>query len=427
MQETRTIMLVSTKPDTKGKEAVLFRSRQLTEFKWAPLCDIPTFTKTEGNIKFCAGQEQKGVIYSSTEPTDKFIGENVSFETFLSALANPDSALYHKNLGGHCNSWPFFGVVCNGLVRYSLNIQRRFSTRRWASVPGMRKIAPETTYTAEEIQLCDVLHAYGNGANHVALITDILRDEDGQIRQIEVSEATRPTCVRRQFDVDVFFEKYKVYALWRYDYVDEVPMPDTYQNALLEQGVPALPVIAVDYGNKSNYRPCEEVVISVFADGENEIEIRRGDEVIEKAVFNGRAKLIRKFERGYYTVKHVGTGELAEFCVTDPQISFTVQDGILSVKTDPCDPESWISHMEFRGGYKSTEPNGYCPDTENLIPYYCANSSSLSKLEELTDEEKQTGVFARPIPADGRSFKITYENKYGKWTHTLIKLWPVQA
>ena len=121
-------MLISTKPDSKGKEAVLFRGRQLTEFRWTPLRDIPVYTKATGKTKLPAGEQQQGMIYSSTEPTDKFIGENISFETFLTAVANPDSALYTKDLNGHNNSWAYFGIVCNGFVRYTLNIRRRFST-----------------------------------------------------------------------------------------------------------------------------------------------------------------------------------------------------------------------------------------------------------------------------------------------------------
>ena len=188
-------MLISTKPDSKGKEAALFRSRQLTEFIWTPVGEIPTYTKAEGKTKFPAGVEVKGMIYSSTETVDKFIGENVSFETILSVIANPDSAIYHKDLNGHGNSWAYFGVVCNGLVRYALNIVPRYPTKRWADVPGMRQIAEAGDFTAEDVQLCDIL-IENVKIKHVVLITDILRDETGMIRQIEVSEAVRPTCKR---------------------------------------------------------------------------------------------------------------------------------------------------------------------------------------------------------------------------------------
>ena len=416
-------MLISTKPDSAGKAAVLFRSRQLTEFRWTPVGDILTYTRQVGETKFPAGQEQLGMIYSSTEPTDKFITENVSFETLMSAMANPDSALYQKNLNGFCNSWPYFGIVCNGLARYALNINRRYSTMRWATVPGMHKIAAEGCYTAEQIHLCDVLYVYGNGVSHVALITDILRDEEGVIRQIEVSEAIRPTCVRRQFDVETYFEQYKVYALWRYDLVDEVPMPDAHQAACLERGVPGLPVIAVDLGNKSNYRAYEDVLISAFPEGENEIEVRRGEEVVETITITGRGKTLRRFPRGYYTLVHKATGEMVEFCVTDPQISHKVEDGKITITANPCDPDSEISHLDFRADGRGGVPER--PENDEggkLVLYYNANCSYLVKMEELTEEEKRTGVFTREIHPEARNFKVYFKNKYGIWTHVMIKL-----
>ena len=54
----------------------------------------------------------------------------------------------------------------------------------------------------------------------------------------------------------------------------------------------------------------------------------------------------------------------------------------------------------------------------------CYNTccSALAKLEELTEEEKETGVFTREIPADAANFKVYFENKYGVWTHTMIPL-----
>ena len=416
-------MLISTKPNTKGKEAVLYRSRQLTEFRWIPQGDIPVYTRTTGRTTLHAGDPQLGMLYSSTEPTDKFITENISFETFLSIIANPDSALYHKDIGGHNNSWAYFGIVCNGLARYAFNIRRRYSTKRWPTVPGMRKIADEGCYTADQIELCDVLYAYGKGRNHVALITDILKDENGVIQKIEVSEAIRPTCVRIAYDLKEYFEHFKLFALWRYDFVDNVPMPDEYQDRCLRQGVPALPVIALDYGNKTNYRTYEDVVISAFPDGENEIEISREGEVIETVTISGSGNISRKFPRGYYQIKHTATGETLEFAVTQPEITHFVENGKITVKADACDPESAISHFEFREMTRSEREKLQGKDPENnAVTFYCDSCASLSKMEELTEEEKKSGVITRDIPFDAANFKVTFENKYGMWTHTMIRI-----
>ena len=257
----------------------------------------------------------------------------------------------------------------------------------------------------------------------MALITDILKDENGVIQKIEVSEAIRPTCVRIAYDVEEYFEHFKLFALWRYDFVDSVPMPDEEQDRLLKQGVPALPAIALDYGNKTNYRIYEDVVLSAFPEGENEIEISREGEVIETVTIFGRGNISRRFPRGYYQVKHVATGETLEFCVTQPEITHFVENGKLTVKADACDPESVISHFEFREMTRSEREKLQGKDPENAaVAFYSDSCAALSKMEELTQEEKKTGIITREIPQDAVHFKVSFENKYGIWTHTMIRI-----
>lgn len=403
-------MLISTKPDSKGKAAALARAAQLTEFKWTPIRDIPIYTKDKGKHTFPAGEEVKGMIYSSPEPTDKFIGENISVETFLSVLANPDSVLYTKDLGGHNNSWASFGLVCNGLARYALGIRRRFSTKRWPTVPGMRKIADEDSYGFDQMELCDILYAHGNGRSHVAMITDLLRDESGKIVQVEVSEAIRPSCVRRQFDMEAFREKFNLFALWRYDYIDSVPECDDEISRMLDkEGHPTkLPDVAVDLGTKSNYLTGEDVTVSVFREGT--AEITKNGEVIES--ITGKAKITRKFDRGYYTVTHLETGYCVEFCVNEPKISYKVENNVITVTANSNDPESRILYMDFRE--KISKPTSG--------KYYNPLAAALAKVEELTEDEKSSGVITRVVPEDAGYFKVYFENKYGVWTQRMIKI-----
>lgn len=416
-------MLFSTKPDTPGKAAVLARSAQLTEFRWTPVQNITTYTKATGKTTLPAGKELTGIIYSSAEPNDKFITENVTFETLLSATANPNSALYQKDLNGHHNSWVYFGIVCNGLARYAYGIKRRHNTKHWLDVPGIRRVALPGEYTVEDIRLCDSLLAFCDQHKHVALITDILRDEEGVIRQIEVSEAVRPTCKRAQYDVAEYFEKFKVYSLCRYDFVDDVPAPDPVQDATLKQGVPALPTIAVDYGNKSNYLVGEEVVISVFTPGEHTVELCHGDKVVETIPVIAPAKFVRTPGRGYYTVRLTDSGECAEFAVNEARLSYTVNGNEITVKADSCDPNSEIVYMDFREVTKTKLSTSDGLDAAGQVTeFYNPICASLSRVEELTDEEKRNGVITRSIPADAGNFKVYFKNKYGVWVHPMTEI-----
>jgi len=394
-------MLYSTLPDTKAKAAVIARSRQLTDFKWTPIRDVPTYLRTVGNTVLPAGVEVPGFPYASTELKDKFFTENISFETFLTAIANPDSKLYAPGHGAFncCN----FGIVCNGLARYALGINRRVSTKKWDTISGMHCVARRQEYKVDDIELCDVIYAFGEGRSHVALITDILRDEDGRVAKVEVSEAIRPSCARRQFTPEEFYEKYKLFGLWRYDLIESVPEFDEELDRLLKSGIDKItPEITVDNGNKSNYLVGEEVLISTFTDSDGVIELYRNGELVEEIKFSGRAMIPRSLGRGYYIAKIKNTDKSVEFCVNRAKISFSVENGDITVNADPRDEKSEIVYMDFRVSGEG-----------------CA---SLAKYEELTDEEKRNGVFKRPIPSDAENFKVYFRNCYGVWVHPMTKI-----
>ena len=143
--------MIKVKPTSVAQEAALARARQLTDFKWTPVRDVPTFHLVEGQKVLKAGEEVTGFPYSSTEREDKFFTENVSIETFLSAIPNPHSKLYQPGHGAFnaCN----YGIVCNGLARYEFGIPYRVSTKRWMTIPEMRLIKKHGEYTVEELKL----------------------------------------------------------------------------------------------------------------------------------------------------------------------------------------------------------------------------------------------------------------------------------
>ena len=392
--------MISTKPQTEKQAAALARARQLTDFTWTPLKDIPCYSRVDGQTVIPAGKEAKGFIYASTEKTDCFLAENVSFETFITAITNPDSKIYQA---GHadkdaCN----FGIVCNSFVRYAFGILPRTPTKHWLSIDGMRLVAKKGEYKAEDIKLLDVLHAFGEGRNHVSLITDILKDEDGKILYIEVSEAVRPCCKREKYTPEEFFEKNKLFSLCRYDKLEEVPLLDTYTEQLIfESGMQyKRPKIALDNGNKSNYRVGSEVVISVFSDQGDNVLIYRDGELFETVKVAARALFPRSFPKGYYEAKLENAGESVEFCVWDDTVSFEVCDGKINITATPNDDTAKLHMVDFR-----------------------TEIGSVSGLtEDLTEEEIKSGKITRAIPNESVKFKVYYKNRYGVFTRGKIDL-----
>ena len=388
--------------------AAIKRAKQLTGFKWTPLRDISTrlagklpTLPSEAFGAFEEGKEYQGIMYSNCTSDDKFFGDNVSIETYLSALANPDSVLYTN----YSKDDPYYGIVCTSFVRYALGIRKMYSNTAWHTIPGMKVVQERGKLSVDGMEVCDILQAsraLGDGPNHVALITDILRDETGKITEIEISEAIHPLTVTRKLSVENLYTEYAKYKLYRYEYLDDIPPFDEEQNKILyESGIDKkLPMIAVNYGNKSNYLEGEGVGISVFAEGKNVIEIYKDGELVSELKVNGRARITRRLAKGYYVVKLKDTDEYTEFCVCNPEISYTVEGDMLTV-TVAKEERSKLLHMDYR----------------NAVSW-----EMIGMAEELTEEEKESGVFTRKIPDGVDAFKIFFENEYGIWTHPRIEI-----
>ncbi|MBR4866498.1 MAG: hypothetical protein IKU11_07400, partial [Clostridia bacterium] len=221
---------------------------------------------------------------------------------------------------------------------------------------------------------------------------------------VEVSEAVRPSCRRAVFTPEEFYEKYALFGLCRYDLLDQVPPLDKEQDALLwKSGLQYnRPKIAVDNGNRSNYLAGETVLISVFGDGSDTLDLMRNGEVIKSLRVDARAMIPMEPQPGYYTASLRQAGESVEFAVNRANIIHTLRDGEITIHADPQDPESRILYADFRVKGERV--------------------AALARYEELTDEEMETGCFTRPIPPDGENYKVYFENKYGVWTHPMTKI-----
>ena len=395
-----------TLPQTPQEKAVIARSRQLTDFRWTPLRDVPTYLSKTGNTVLPAGEELTGFPYSSVEGIDKFLTENVSIETFLSAIQNPYSKLYQAGQGAFNSCC--YGIVCNGLARYALGIQRRVSTLCFPTIPGMRRIAKKREFSVNDIQLCDLLYVvHENRSNHVALITDILKNDRDEVVGIEVSEAVRPLCKRASYSNEEFLEKYQLFELWRYDGLDQVPLLDEDTNDLLiNNPYKEQPAVSVDNGNKSNYLEGEETVISVSVPDSDVLEITCNGTLTEEVSIIKKAFIARNFPRGYYVLRLKNRGEQTEFCVNKAEIDYTVENGEITVHADPCDLKSEILYMDFR-----------------IDAIDGRKWASLAKYEgTLTIEEKQNGMIKRRIPENGKNFKVYFKNEYGIWVHQMTPI-----
>ncbi|MBQ4424353.1 MAG: hypothetical protein II882_01260 [Lachnospiraceae bacterium] len=272
------------KPFSAGAENVLKRVRQMIDLRWTPIRPLPSCLTSQDpdGTKHCyfgyfpEWRPQVGVPYSSCRTVEKYVGWNVSTETFLSALRNPNSVVYTRELKdqpgtrGNC----YYGSVCSMTVSYALDLPYRVVCKDWPSLPDLH---PVDTAQLENLRLCDIVV---DPTHHVALITDIVRDEAGRVCEVEVSEETTPVGIRKSFTPEEFrhFWLEDGYSIYRYDKIDAVTYtPDPF---IPLEGDPELPVPEInrdlmpDYGNRANYRIGDEAVeLSVLTEGWETLEV----------------------------------------------------------------------------------------------------------------------------------------------------------
>ena len=99
--------MIADVPSSEGVRNGLKRARRLVEAKYTPVKPLPivffsedngvrTYHETVSN----AYLPRTGFPYSSVRRVEKYIGYNVSFETFYTALSDPDSVIYTRPIKG---------------------------------------------------------------------------------------------------------------------------------------------------------------------------------------------------------------------------------------------------------------------------------------------------------------------------------------
>ena len=315
-------------PSSEGVKNGLKRAKRLVEAAYTPVKQLPiiiysvadgvrTYHETVSN----AYLPLKGLPYSSVRRVEKYIGFNVSFETFYSALSNPNSVIYTKpihadNQNVHCH----YGIVCSCFVSEVLDLPYRTPCIRFPEIPGMQVI---DTSAFENLQLLDIVL---NVKQHIAIITDIERDETGKVQFITVSESVLPFCRAVRYTPEEFTHYWldNGYKIYRYPDLDRITYESDPFMPIPVDGPVETPFInrtlMTDYGNKANYRLGEAVEISVFDPAFTAVSVLGPDGTSTTyPVEEGKATVLPAAP-GFYEARAMN-GETAsapvEFAVTD--------------------------------------------------------------------------------------------------------------
>lgn len=314
------VLGLHTKPDNIGVLNVIKRCRQMTDIKWTPAVDLPRYMYAQStppsdsnynasNVKkylgvFKAGVEYKGIPYGRADMLDdygygySYVGMNIDFETFVTAVQNPESIISKENVGSVSDHYSIqYASVCSALTCYALGLSAYYATANIPNIPGLNLVSALKVngeyIDPNTFKLGDVLN---KESDHTSVITDIIKDSNGNTVFIEEAEATvngeaNPDyvggqygglCRRVGFNIEDFFARYGEYSLYRYANIGSVTYtPSKFVNVGDEfdmarfSHLPCMPYMGEGFKYKSEYIPNTKIVITtddynylrVFKDG----------------------------------------------------------------------------------------------------------------------------------------------------------------
>lgn len=427
--------LTHDKPAHKGIENAVKRAKQMTQFRWTPVKDMPaveTFTGMDRVREYHPKRlipwfPQQGMVYSSVLKTQKFVGFNVSFETFVSALSDPDSVLYKYDVNGqgrkNANSW--YGVVCSCFVSYVLDMKERWICRTW---PGVKNVSFLGQPEVNDLQLLDIVL---NTKRHIAIITDILRDENGNVQWIEVSESTLPVCRATYFTPEEFRgawygREFDIYRKSDLEGIRYFPSPFVKIAADPERGIEGDPEtepveinrdILPDQGNRSNYKQTQEIVLDLLKEEWDSVEVtaENGDTAVFAAA--GRTVILPQdspmHRPGFYTARAVSsrTGTKSSPCAyAITGLSLATEDGV--------SPSDEAAPMSVKPGQKlKLRFSNAKPDVSEMIYVHEVTSCGERKRFPVTEQDRRNGSVTIEFPeAESEYFVFqTADNAYGEY------------
>lgn len=367
-------------PDSIGVENALRRARQLAELRWTPVDSFPIIVSSgivgtdPGRFFFPAWKPRVGVNYSAARFDEKYVGFNISLDTYMTAVANPDSVLYTRNLHGrHRLCAAYYGTVCSQFASYVMDLPFHIDCQQWPYLEGIEIINP---MPLENLRLCDILN---ERTRHTAVITGITRDAEGTIMDITVTESTLPHVQSKTFLPQEFVNYwlkngYEVLRYHKFDRVTYTPSPWVHLEGDpdLEYPVPNA-VLMPDYGDKANYMLGETVTLSVFDPAYTAVEISSCEGKTKLPVENGKVSLSPE-KTGYYqaaAVSEDGRSAPVDFCIVDAKVAIGKEEYSEEEMVRPtfscAAPED-----ELRGWVVKTDAYakywGYPVSSEGVIP-----------------------------------------------------------
>lgn len=292
---------------------------------------------------FEAYEEVTGIPYSGVHDFCGYVGKDVSFHTFLSAVYNDRSSMYLVNYHlppyNRGRAGPFYGTVCTASANYVWGFPLMLFTRSIRM--GESVFLDDMGQNLDDLQLYDgVCYMQGSGGGHIVVISAIGRDKDGVIRHLETFEGTGPSNKIRSYPREEFqqrfFEKFDGH-IYRYDHEKWGKLAKL---APFIEGGPTVERnfnkdLSPEDGERVTYPEGKIVKIDILSKKYKDIELRRDGKLFETRPVKGETVVsFVNLPTGHYTAVLTTPKKISapvEFQVAQAECRAWYEDGQLYV------------------------------------------------------------------------------------------------
>ena len=176
----------------------LRRLDYLEHLRWVPLAKVfDGSSATTDDYYFNAGNVVVGLSYSDVAETRKYVPNNVSIRTLLTAAKNRRSLLYTEDLANNVSKYGmtyksgyrkcYYGTVCSGLTAWVMGLDTLYLSGAYGNntIPGLSSVSSPNANNVKPLDLvwCD---------GHITIISDIYKDDFGAVAFVVLAEMSSP-------------------------------------------------------------------------------------------------------------------------------------------------------------------------------------------------------------------------------------------
>lgn len=376
---------------TSREKLILERADQMGRIKWLTQNQMPSQIRP-----IPAGSQKTGVPYSSVKEVGGYVGFDVSFYTFLSAVVNPRSVIYTEDLSSDhyhsTNATTYYGTVCSSTVSYALGFDLPFKT---AVIPNLPYVTRLEHQCIDSLKVGDMLWRTG----HVMMVYDMHYSEEGDLKDITILESASGTTITRytyeKLKKRISKEKLEAYRsskevgekTFRFDVVDD--------SRVLHFS------LCPNKGDKSVYPKQSDVIINVL------------DPVFTNLILlkNGVKERIIPIETEDITLSNLDEGFYEAYLLNADSVSTTVSFEVMNTE---------LSVEDLGSEYRIFLDNNY---GRAEYVFYVLKTGSMQYYYNVSEEDVIKGYKDIPKFTDGSLFlRFIIRGDYGRAYSSFISL-----